>query len=144
MKNYLLIFLLMISTTIFAQQEWGNVEKNKLTMNELPPIWEGCDTGNATERKNCFNQKLAQHIAKNFKYPATAYKNNVQGKVIVEFIINEKGLPEVQKVSGGNKELQDEATRNIMAIPKMKKPGMLGGKARAIKYTVPFTFKTGK
>ena len=84
-----------------------------------------------------------QHIIKNFKYPATEYKNNVQGKVVVEFVINEKGLVEVKSVTGGSTALQDEAKRNIMAIPKMK-PGMMGGKPRAIKYTVPFNFKTGK
>ena len=64
--------------------------------------------------------------------------------MIVEFIINEQGLVEVKNVSGGSKALQDEAKRNIMAIPKMAKPGMMGGKARPIKFTVPFTFKTGK
>jgi len=144
MKNYLLLALLFISTSIFAQEEWGDVDKNTLTMNELPPVWQGCEKGNATERGNCFNQKLAQHIGKNFKYPAEAYKKNEQGKVIVELVINEKGLPEVQKVSGGSKLLQDEAVRNIMLIPKMAKPGMMGGKPRAIKYTIPINFKTGK
>ena len=53
-------------------------------------------------------------------------------------------MVEVKNVSGGSKALQDEAKRNIMAIPKMAKPGMMGGKPRTIKFTVPFTFKTGK
>jgi len=144
MKNYLLLAFLLVSTSIFAQEEWGNVEKNKLTMNELPPIWPGCEKGNVRERGNCFNQKLAQHIAKNFKYPADAYKKNEQGRVVVELVINEKGLPEVKKLSGGTKALQEEARRNIMLMPKMAKPGMMGGKPRAIKYTIPITFKTGK
>ena len=50
---------------------------------------------------------------------------------------------DILKVSVGNKGLQEEAKRIILALPKMK-PGMLGGKPRAIKYTVPFNFKTGK
>jgi protein TonB len=112
-------------------------------MNEIAPIWPGCESNSSVKRDACFNQKLTQHIVSNFKYPATEYKNNVQGKVTVDFIINEQGVVEVKNVSGGNKGLQDEAKRNIMAIPKMK-PGMMGGKPRAIKYSVPFTFKTGK
>lgn len=144
MKNILLLLCLLVSTAIFSQEEWGNLEKNELTMKEIGPIWAGCESGDANARGNCFNQKLAQHISKNFKYPAEAYKNNVQGKVIVEFIVNEKGMVEVKKVSGGTPELQAEAKRNILAIPKMAKPGMMGGKPRAIKFTVPFTFKTGK
>ena len=87
---------------------------------------------------------MAKHIAQNFKYPAESYKKNEQGKVIVEFIINEQGIVEVKSVSGGTKALQEEAKRNIMAIPKMTKPGMMGGKPRSIKFIVPFTFKTGK
>ncbi|MAP53343.1 energy transducer TonB [Altibacter sp.] len=144
MKKVLLILCIVFSTTLFAQEEWGNVQNNTVTLNEIPPIWPGCESSSATSRKNCFNQKLAQHISKNFKYPAEEYKNNVEGKVIVEFIVNEKGMVEVKNVSGGTPALQAEAKRNIMAIPKMAKPGMMGGKPRAIKYTVPFTFKTGK
>ncbi|MBK5213576.1 MAG: TonB family protein [Flavobacteriaceae bacterium] len=144
MKNLFIAVCILFSSTIFAQQEWGDVNKNTVTLKEIAPIWSGCEGGNAAERDNCFNQKLSAHISKNFRYPAEAYKKNDQGKVIVEFIIDEKGMVEVQKVSGGTKELQDEAKRNIMSIPKMAKPGMMGGKPRAIKMTVPFTFKTGK
>lgn len=144
MKYLLITVCILFSTSIFAQQEWGDVSKNKVTLKEIGPVWPGCEAGNASERDNCFNTKLSQHISKNFKYPAEAYKKNEQGKVTVEFIINEKGIVEVQKVSGGSKALQEEAKRNIMAIPKMAKPGMMGGKPRSIKMAVPFTFKTGK
>ncbi|KXN99052.1 energy transducer TonB [Aequorivita aquimaris] len=144
MKNLFIAFCILFSTSVFAQQEWGDVQKNKVTLMEIAPIWPGCEKGSAAERDNCFNNKLATHIAQNFKYPPEAYKKNEQGRVIVEFIINEQGLVEVKNVTGGTKELQEEAKRNIMAIPKMAKPGMMGGKPRPIKFTVPFTFKTGK
>ncbi|WP_310991310.1 energy transducer TonB [Aequorivita marina] len=144
MKNVLIILCILVSTTVFSQEEWGDVNKNKVTLKEIGPVWPGCENGSAAERDNCFNQKLATHISKNFKYPPEAYKNNVEGRVIVNFIINEKGLVEVQSTSGGTKALQKEAKRNIMAMPKMAKPGMMAGKPRAIKFTVPFTFKTGK
>ena len=90
-------------------------------------------------KKNCFNQKLAQHIGKNFKFPKE-YKAEDKGtKVIVTFIINEEGKPEIKEVTGGKPYLQEEAKRNILQIPEMK-PGMLGGKPRAIQYKVPFNF----
>jgi protein TonB len=47
-------------------------------------------------------------------------------------------------VSGGAPSLQEEARRNISLIPKMVRPGMYAGKPKAIQYTVPFDFKTGK
>lgn len=143
MKHLVFAICILFSTTI-AAQEWGDVNKNKVTLKEIAPIWPGCEDGNTTIQEDCFNKKLAQHVAKNFKYPAEAYKNNEQGKVLVDFTINEKGEVEIKKVSGGTKPLQEEAKRNILSIPKMAKPGMLGGKPRAIQYTVPFNFKTGK
>ncbi|MAP80110.1 MAG: energy transducer TonB [Aequorivita sp.] len=143
MKYLLIATFLLFSTTIIAQ-DWGDVQKNTVTLKEIGPVWPGCESGSAAQRDKCFNQKLATHISKNFKYPPNAYKNNIEGRVIVEFVINELGLVEVKKVSGGTKELQEEAKRNILAMPKMAKPGMMGGKPRAIKMAVPFTFKTGK
>ena len=144
MRNIFILAIILFSTSLFAQEEWGNVVNNEVTLKEIAPVWPGCEAGDVAERDKCFNQKLTAHIKKNFKYPADAYKKNEQGKVTVEFIINEKGMVEVKKVSGGSKSLQDEARRNIMSIPKMSKPGMLGGKPRAISMIVPFTFKTGK
>lgn len=143
MRQLLIICVLLLSVNATAQ-EWGNVNKNEVTMREVAPIWPGCESGSTSERDNCFNNKLAQHISRNFRYPAEEYKNNVQGRVVVEFVINTEGLVEITEVSGGNKGLQEEAKRNIMSIPKMAKPGMLAGKPRAIQYTVPITFKTGK
>ncbi|MBT0607585.1 energy transducer TonB [Aequorivita echinoideorum] len=138
MKKLFIIACILISATTFAQ-EWGTVDKNTVTLKEIGPIWPGCENGSAAQRDNCFNTQLATHISKNFKFPA-GYKKNGDVKVIVEFIINEKGMVEVKKVTGGTKELQEEAKRNISAIPKMAKPGMMGGKPRAISYTVPFNF----
>lgn len=143
MKNLLIVFTLVCTSTLFAQEEWGDVRHNEMTLKEIAPIWPGCEGGTVPERTACFENKLIQHIVKNFRYPATEYKKNIQGEVLVEFWINEKGLVEIERVSGGNAGLQAEAERNIKAIPKMK-PGMLAGKPRAIRYEVPFNFKTGK
>jgi len=143
MKPTIFILCFLASFSLFAQEEWGDVNKNTVTMKEIAPVWPGCETKKGNQKSACFDDSLIKHIIKNFNYPMAEYKNNVQGKVIVEFFINQDGMVEVQKVSGATKALQDEAKRNILAIPKMT-PGMMGGKFRAIKYTIPFTFKTGK
>ena len=135
MKKVLTICCILFTTSIFAQQEWGNMERNKLTMKEIAPIWPGCESDNVAKRDACFDKKLVQHIIQNFKYPAADYKNKVQGEVLVDFKINEKGMVEIIRVTGGTKSLRAEAKRNILCIPKMT-PGMLGGKPRAIKYFV--------
>jgi protein TonB len=142
MKKLIFIIAIFAATISTAQEEWGDVDKNKLTMKEIAPVWPGCK-GSVSQRDACFNTKLTQHIVKNFKYPAEEYKKNIQGRVTVNLTINKQGTVEVRSVTGGNPGLQKAARDNIMKIPKMK-PGMMGGKPRAIKMTVPFTFKTGK
>ncbi|RDK83848.1 energy transducer TonB [Marinirhabdus gelatinilytica] len=144
MKYAVIIFSLLFSTTLLAQREWGDMEKNKLTLKEIAPVWPGCESQTGSLKDTCFKQKLATHIAKNFKYPKDSYKKNEQGRVVVEFYITEEGLVDIKKVTGGTPALQAEAKRNISLIPKMEKPGMMGGKPRAIQYIVPITFKTGR
>ena len=145
MKNLLLVTFLLITFVGTSQKrEWGSVNRNTLTVKEIAPIWPGCQGKKGSGIDACFRQKLAQHIGKNFKYPAAAYKNNEQGRVVVEFYVNEQGTIDIKSISGGSKSLQAEAKRNIATIPKMAKPGMMAGKPRAIKYIVPITFKTGK
>jgi protein TonB len=142
MKNLAFLLIFLISLPALAQ-EWGEIDKNKVTTREIAPVWPGCESNDVSKTDACFAQKLNEHIQKNFRYPPNAWKNNVQERVVVTFIINTKGEVEIKNVEGKNKELVDEAKRNIMAIPKMK-PGMLAGNPRAIEYTVPFNFKTGK
>jgi len=135
---------MLFTAAVGYSQEWGTVDKNTVTMKEIAPVWPGCEGKGGVGIDACFKQKLAQHIGKNFKYPAAAYKANDQGKVVVEFYITEQGSVDIKSISGGSKLLQEEAKRNIISIPKMAKPGMMAGKPRAIKYIVPITFKTGK
>ncbi|GEQ85471.1 hypothetical protein ULMS_09790 [Patiriisocius marinistellae] len=144
MKNLFLLAFVLISASTFAQDDpaWGTVQNNTLTMKEIAPVWPGC-SGSEAQKDKCFNQKLTQHIVKNFKYPMDEYKKNIQGRVVVDFVINEQGKVEVKNVTGGNKGLQDAARANIEKMPTLK-PGMMGGKPRAIKMSVPFNFKTNK
>lgn len=139
MKKLFLLLALIITFGVSAQEKWGNVDKNKVTMKEIAPVWPGCEN----KGNDCFDQKLQEHIQKNFKYPANAWKNNVQERIVITFVVDKNGLPVIKEVEGKNQELIDEAKRIIMAMPKVK-PGMLAGKPTEIQYTVPFTFKTGK
>lgn len=143
MKKLLLLIVVLAFAPMQAQ-EWGNVKKNVVTLKEIAPVWPGCESKTGVGKDQCFKQHLMNHVARNFKYPPEAYKRNEQGLVSVEFQINTKGEVEILRVEGGTPLLQEEAKRNILSIPKMKKPGMMGGEPRAIKYTVPFNFKTGK
>lgn len=137
MKLYLLLAVLFVSGCSFAQ-DGVTVSGNTLTTREIAPVWPGC-TGSEFQKKQCFNQKLAEHIVKNYKFPSEYNVADKGSKVVVTFVITEEGKPEVKEVIGGKPYLQEEAKRNILLIPEME-PGKLGGKKRAIQYKVPFSF----
>lgn len=84
---------------------------------------------------------LMQYITKNFQYPAEAQKKGVQGKVIVQMIIDSEGNVTKAKVLQGVDPLLDaEALRLTNAMPRWK-PGTQKGKAVPVKYTCPFMFR---
>lgn len=137
MKKFLIIAMLIGASTSYAQQG-VSLKGSTLTVTEVAPVWPGCE-GSQAQKKSCFTQNLSRHIGKNFKFPKGYKVGSVKEKVVVSFVINEQGKPEIKNVTGGTKELQEEAKRNILLIPQMT-PGQAAGKPKAIKYKVPFTF----
>lgn len=119
-------------------QDGVDVKGSTMTVKDVAPVWPGC-TGSIASKKKCFTQQLSQHISQNFQFPEGYEPGSVKEKVVVSFIINKDGKPEIQDVTGGTTALQEEAKRNILLIPEMT-PGQAGGKPKAIKYKVPFTF----
>ncbi len=80
-------------------------------------------------------------LSQNIKYPEEAMKNNVQGRVIIQFVVKKDGTISDPIVARGIDPLLDkEALRVINAMPKWK-PGMQEGKAVNVKYTIPVMFK---
>ncbi len=138
MKRTLLILTLLLSGISFSQDAIILSQENA---NEkgITPIWPKCDRSRQTPTQ-CFDQKLRNHIIKNFEYPEIAMNEGLSGTVTVEFIINKKGKVEVLEVTGAHRYLQREAIRIIRAIPKMK-PGKWGEKPIAVAYVVPITFR---
>ena len=84
---------------------------------------------------------LLEYLRKNIKYPAICRENNIQGRVLVTFIVNKDGAivdPEV--VKSVNPSLDKEALRVISQMPNWK-PGSQRGKPVRVKYTVPVNFR---
>ena len=86
-------------------------------------------------------QELMSFLSKNIKYPASAMAKNVQGRVIVQFVIEKDGTPtEFEIMRSVNPDLDAEALRVMKEMPKWK-PGMQRGQVVRVKYTLPVTFR---
>ena len=80
-------------------------------------------------------------LSKNIKYPTEAMEKEIQGRVIVQFIVEKDGsITEAKVVRGVDPALDKEALRVINSMPKWT-PGKQAGEAVNVKYTVPIMFK---
>ena len=84
---------------------------------------------------------LLKYLQENIKYPPKALKDSIQGRVVVQFVVDKAGsVGEVKVVRSVNKDLDDEAVRIVKTLPKFY-PGRQNGQAVAVWYTLPVTFK---
>ena len=80
----------------------------------------------------CFNW-LSEHI----KYPSICQKQGVQGRVIVQFVVNKDGtLVDVKTVRSPDPNLSMEAERVVKEMPKWK-PARQGNKIVRSRFNLP-------
>ena len=80
-------------------------------------------------------------LGKNMKYPTISQENGVQGRVIVQFVVNRDGsIVDATVARGVDPYLDKEALRVVGLMPKWK-PGKQRGKAVRVKYTLPVMFR---
>lgn len=85
--------------------------------------------------------ELMKYIGKSIKYPVVAQENGIQGRVVVQFVVNKEGkVTDAAVVKGVDPSLDKEALRVVNAMPKWK-PGSQRGKPVNVKYTVPVQFR---
>lgn len=85
--------------------------------------------------------ELMKYLSKNIKYPTMAMENNVQGRVIVQFVVTKTGaIGEVKVVRSVDPDLDKEAVRVCKSLPKFI-PGKMNGQAVNVWYTLPVNFK---
>lgn len=88
-------------------------------------------------------QAMMQFIKDNLKYPQIAKENGIQGRVILQFVVDETGqVTDPKVIRSIDPSLDLEAIRIVKAMPRWT-PGMQDGKAVAVKYTFPVMFSLG-
>lgn len=84
---------------------------------------------------------IEQWVYQYLKYPASAVRDGVQGRVQVEFVIDVDGkVTDVKVVKGVSEELDAEAIRVVAASPKWK-PAKMKGQKVACSMAIPVEFR---
>jgi hypothetical protein len=85
--------------------------------------------------------ELLRFLAKNIVYPTAAQKDNIEGMVVVQFIVGKDGSilsPHIVLGVGGG--INEEAMRVINLMPKWK-PGLQRGQNVNVQFNLPIRFR---
>lgn len=84
---------------------------------------------------------LMKWLSNNIRYPEAAQQNDVQGRVIVKFVVEKDGsVSQAQIVKGVDKDLDKEALRVVNKMPKWQ-AGKNNGVAVRSYFTLPVNFR---
>ena len=84
---------------------------------------------------------LMSWLGQNIKYPVIAAENGVEGKVIVQFVVEKDGsITDVKVAKSVDPSLDKEAARVVKSMPHWI-AGRQNGNPVRVKYTVPVTFR---
>lgn len=96
------------------------------------------------EMQPTFKGDINLWLAQNMRYPKEAVKNNIEGKVIVSFVIEKDGsVSNIKALKSPHSSLTEEVVRLVKAMPNWN-PGTMSGKPVRVKYTLPLSFKLQK
>ena len=84
---------------------------------------------------------MVRFINKERRYPAQAYRDGIEGRVLCSFVVNEDGsLSHISVIRGVEKSLDREAVRIISNMPKWD-AGVLADSLVPVYYFLPIPFR---
>src|SRR5690554_4243287 len=143
LAKYLLMlpmfFVLIAANSVYARE-------NEQSVNEPPPVKKEVteEIFVVVEEQPVYPggvEAMMKFLADSVKYPVEAQDKGIQGRVIVNFVVNKDGsIDDVNIVRGVDPSIDAEAVRVIESMPKWK-PGKQRGKEVNVRYTLPVVFR---
>ena len=84
---------------------------------------------------------VQRYLGASVKYPEEAKKEGIEGRVLVRFVVTEKGLfDSIRVVKPVYPSLDSEAVRVVTSMPPWK-PGKKDGRPVRVSFTMPVIFR---
>ena len=142
------------NTSDFGSKDHAGVEdaRKEIVKNEVveKPVEAPKPKDNAPVNMAIVEQKpmfpggeaaMYKWLGDQIQYPAAASEEGIQGRVVVQFIVEENGsISHVNVVRGKHPALDAEALRVVKKMPKWN-PGRNNGQPVRVIYNLPVTFK---
>ena len=130
-----LIAIIFSSFPLLAQEE----EDIPFFLIEKHPYYVQTDTITGETKEIPIKNFLDRWVTKNLQYPKRAVEEMIQGKVMVIFKIDEKGIFSIEEIREGDPLLQEEACRVFDGFPQLS-PALQGDKPVSITIGYPIAF----
>ncbi len=86
-------------------------------------------------------QALMHFLAENLRYPAECADSEIQGRVVLSFVVEKDGtISSIEEMRSPDERLTTEAIRVVSLMPKWK-PGRQRGQEVRVKYALPISFR---
>ena len=82
-----------------------------------------------------------QFLSENLKYPIEASYQNIEGRVLIGFVVEPDGTLSNFKVRKSAHPILDEEAMRVAKLMPNWKPGKQDGESVRVKYTMPITFR---
>jgi len=118
-------------------------DSEKYHIVEQMPRFPGCEGNEGTdeEKKLCAEKKMLEYIYTKIKYPTLARYHEIQGMVVVQFIVEKDGSITGQKIIRDVKAgCGDEALGIVNSMPQWM-PGYQRDKPVRVQFNLPVKFK---
>ena len=129
-KNVIIALVILSSFSLCHSQDttMSNISEEPFVFHDQMPEFPGGDDA------------LMLFIQKNLKYPKDALKKEIEGVVMVNFMVGADGIISKANVTKGiGMGCDEEAIRIILSMPKWK-PGKQGGQYVPVYFDIPVNF----
>lgn len=131
MKTVATIILVCLSFGVKAQGLDSNLNKYLIETLDHMPLFVAGDSN------------VYKYVLKQINYPVVAKDNGIEGRVYVQFIIDESGTVLTPRLVGNRRlggGLEEEAIRVVANMPRWK-PAIYKKKPTRVVYTLPVLFR---
>jgi len=131
-------FLFTLSLIVLLAFAISSCGRNKTTSSNDEMVYAEVDTLPVFAGGD---QEILNFIINNTTYPEKAKENNIQGKVIVKFIVEKDcTISGAEVLKGVDPLLDAEALRVVSSLPKFENPAKKDGKIVRVYYMIPISF----
>lgn len=147
MRFITILSLVFFAATVAAQSEQPETDSEVLTeVEQMPVFLTDCPEGEVY--KHCADKAMLEFVYGNLKYPKKARKKNIEGMVVVSFVVEKDGTVSnaaiYRDIGGGAGEEVLRVVESMNDHGPTWIPGKVNDEPVRVEFKLPVKFKLSK